>query len=209
MRADTFNPPSYYLKLPETSDLFRWDAQLRADLDGMFSRLGRGHGRLGVNTVESHGQAGVRQVFQDRVSDLGPEPPVLQLLQLGQVAHLAHRKAGNLLRLGRPIDLGLPANLRPRGRMLENLPSILFPQAWSRELGLARPFRLSDHFAPLRELVILARRDHHPPVRAGEAPDQTADDRYHCARRALAITRQLRSEERRVGKECRSRWSPY
>ena len=25
----------------------------------------------------------------------------------------------------------------------------------------------------------------------------------------LAVLRQLRSEERRVGKECRSRWSPY
>ena len=24
-----------------------------------------------------------------------------------------------------------------------------------------------------------------------------------------AVTRQVRSEERRVGKECRSRWSPY
>ena len=27
--------------------------------------------------------------------------------------------------------------------------------------------------------------------------------------RALGITRSYRSEERRVGKECRSRWSPY
>ena len=25
----------------------------------------------------------------------------------------------------------------------------------------------------------------------------------------VAIIRQIRSEERRVGKECRSRWSPY
>ena len=32
-----------------------------------------------------------------------------------------------------------------------------------------------------------------------------------CARRACgnAISFWLRSEERRVGKECRSRWSPY
>ena len=26
---------------------------------------------------------------------------------------------------------------------------------------------------------------------------------------ALAVEKELRSEERRVGKECRSRWSPY
>ena len=26
---------------------------------------------------------------------------------------------------------------------------------------------------------------------------------------AMAVLRDLRSEERRVGKECRSRWSPY
>ena len=25
----------------------------------------------------------------------------------------------------------------------------------------------------------------------------------------IAVTRYMRSEERRVGKECRSRWSPY
>src|SRR5258707_9547807 len=28
-------------------------------------------------------------------------------------------------------------------------------------------------------------------------------------RRLEAVTRSIRSEERRVGKECRSRWSPY
>src|SRR3712207_8932895 len=31
---------------------------------------------------------------------------------------------------------------------------------------------------------------------------------FHRARAVLAL-RDLRSEERRVGKECRSRWSPY
>ena len=29
------------------------------------------------------------------------------------------------------------------------------------------------------------------------------------AMRANAAVREVRSEERRVGKECRSRWSPY
>ena len=29
------------------------------------------------------------------------------------------------------------------------------------------------------------------------------------ARKKQGLTREQRSEERRVGKECRSRWSPY
>ena len=38
--------------------------------------------------------------------------------------------------------------------------------------------------------------------------------RYHCfpqqnRRKELHQHEQIRSEERRVGKECRSRWSPY
>src|SRR3712207_9212547 len=41
-------------------------------------------------------------------------------------------------------------------------------------------------------------------VRLGIIPAMTGD------RRALAVwTADARSEERRVGKECRSRWSPY
>src|SRR5687768_18227580 len=35
-----------------------------------------------------------------------------------------------------------------------------------------------------------------------DGPIAAADD-------ALGLRRRLRSEERRVGKECRSRWSPY
>src|SRR5256884_4803877 len=34
-------------------------------------------------------------------------------------------------------------------------------------------------------------------------------DRVHVIRRDSAMVIDLRSEERRVGKECRSRWSPY
>ena len=40
-----------------------------------------------------------------------------------------------------------------------------------------------------------------------EALPQTAGE--GVTRRVLAYTDGLRSEERRVGKECRSRWSPY
>src|SRR2546425_10941892 len=40
---------------------------------------------------------------------------------------------------------------------------------------------------------------------------QVGDSRYYVYRAGelLLITRDQRSEERRVGKECRSRWSPY
>ena len=31
----------------------------------------------------------------------------------------------------------------------------------------------------------------------------------HCAKKFSALPYSMRSEERRVGKECRSRWSPY
>src|ERR1035437_1208766 len=48
------------------------------------------------------------------------------------------------------------------------------------------------------------------PLRKGEtvevvrmAPDEA------CAHDMLVLVRWQRSEERRVGKECRSRWSPY
>ena len=33
--------------------------------------------------------------------------------------------------------------------------------------------------------------------------------KIHCARVTEANLNYMRSEERRVGKECRSRWSPY
>src|ERR1022692_3218170 len=32
---------------------------------------------------------------------------------------------------------------------------------------------------------------------------------WQCLKRYPALRRAIRSEERRVGKECRSRWSPY
>ena len=39
-------------------------------------------------------------------------------------------------------------------------------------------------------------------------PGQEDGDLYHGLTRKLTFDR-MRSEERRVGKECRSRWSPY
>src|SRR2546430_16218905 len=41
-------------------------------------------------------------------------------------------------------------------------------------------------------------------------PDQSIRDRaLQHTKDSIEISRRLRSEERRVGKECRSRWSPY
>src|SRR5256886_11547880 len=39
--------------------------------------------------------------------------------------------------------------------------------------------------------------------------DKLRDLRIRCAQQARALKVNPRSEERRVGKECRSRWSPY
>src|SRR5256885_15796863 len=52
------------------------------------------------------------------------------------------------------------------------------------------------------------------PPRAGNRHDVLAlrehPGKRQLRRRAVLLARQLpRSEERRVGKECRSRWSPY
>src|SRR5207302_5962802 len=46
------------------------------------------------------------------------------------------------------------------------------------------------------------------PVRGGD-PTRAAADAAHARRAGGARPARARSEERRVGKECRSRWSPY
>ena len=58
---------------------------------------------------------------------------------------------------------------------------------------------------PLREPWIEARGD--TGTYAGRTRDLADDGRG--ARRRGAASAEWRSEERRVGKECRSRWSPY
>jgi len=49
------------------------------------------------------------------------------------------------------------------------------------------------------------------PVHVREAFVITEDQNFyrHFGFDIISIVRALRSEERRVGKECRSRWSPY
>ena len=47
------------------------------------------------------------------------------------------------------------------------------------------------------------------PVYLGFLDFSTLGLRRHYCEEELRLNRRLRSEERRVGKECRSRWSPY
>ena len=66
----------------------------------------------------------------------------------------------------------------------------------------------------LRPAGALVRRAHArvlPPLRlpGGRAHRELGDRQGPGHRRRLAGGRRSRSEERRVGKECRSRWSPY
>src|SRR6185369_5858986 len=54
------------------------------------------------------------------------------------------------------------------------------------------------------------RRKHRSQLgRAEIVPDAIAAGHQHVARAQLGDEMNVRSEERRVGKECRSRWSPY
>ena len=62
--------------------------------------------------------------------------------------------------------------------------------------------RLQQLRAQRNGSVALQRIQHHPGIHIGRLALQRALQ-PHAQRRVL------RSEERRVGKECRSRWSPY
>ena len=43
----------------------------------------------------------------------------------------------------------------------------------------------------------------------GESFEDVDEAKHYFRRHFYDLTRRIRSEERRVGKECRSRWSPY
>ena len=62
---------------------------------------------------------------------------------------------------------------------------------------------LTDRQKELREeLIALCEQE----MRANA---KRSDDELLYPRRNLELLGEMRSEERRVGKECRSRWSPY
>ena len=58
-------------------------------------------------------------------------------------------------------------------------------------------------------LVQEGNRLHYLADRAGIRGQFSDADVYHLDQAFPLLMKQLRSEERRVGKECRSRWSPY
>ena len=72
------------------------------------------------------------------------------------------------------------------------------PEVQSRRYGASNPPRVVGEHAR-QPFHILGLRE------LGE--DQTRDAAEHAA--LIELEEDVRSEERRVGKECRSRWSPY
>src|SRR5271165_4525646 len=71
---------------------------------------------------------------------------------------------------------------------------------------------LADHHRPFADCVPIAAGHDRLPI--GYEVACTQGERPLHAKCALveancALDREIRSEERRVGKECRSRWSPY
>src|SRR3989441_12705590 len=114
--------------------------------------------------------------------------------------------------------------LRHAGQLLESLPSRSFPDARLvivvSENGTALYENLQRRFAGVRYVQVIRER------RAGDRRREqcfVSDDLRRQTRRIregkvsplgyvvvrFKPKRALRSEERRVGKECRSRWSPY
>src|SRR2546422_3011 len=77
-----------------------------------------------------------------------------------------------------------------------------------------------DELAPLRRVAVGQEPDGRDPGEAGVAVELVAVGERELQRLGdgvdvlgytfkHALTQDVRSEERRVGKECRSRWSPY
>mgnify|MGYP006992722406 CR=1 FL=1 len=78
------------------------------------------------------------------------------------------------------------------------------------EIGFCGYFKEYDHELGEDERVVFAKDEIPPPYKEEEQPepptDQWNQERLEKANRNYGVER---SEERRVGKECRSRWSPY
>src|SRR5258708_38859764 len=63
--------------------------------------------------------------------------------------------------------------------------------------------------ASLGELVALAAGELEHPLSAVLSSSELMAASSNLSRQQLSNAQKIRSEERRVGKECRSRWSPY
>src|SRR2546429_3351765 len=74
----------------------------------------------------------------------------------------------------------------------------------SSDLSIASADRATTS---IRSLATFSRRD--PDQFSAVAIEGTLDSAVTLAWNALKQRANVRSEERRVGKECRSRWSPY
>src|SRR2546426_8817120 len=116
--------------------------------------------------------------------------------------------------------------LSRRGRLLEGIPCVwtglakrgglaVVAKAGRSTLAPGPSHHVPDVLHPGRTLALHACRDdrNHPPgFHSDRSCERTggADRRLPACSAEFADThRDTRSEERRVGKECRSRWSPY
>src|ERR1035438_10595585 len=91
--------------------------------------------------------------------------------------------------------------------------SAIAPTAIAGGLGRAPASRAPRHTRATTVSAIVG-ASHHPQTAAERAPLATRASSEIRKKRsmlaaAVAPERFMRSEERRVGKECRARWSPY
>ena len=82
-------------------------------------------------------------------------------------------------------------------------------ETWATPFGLA-PFERIEtaHFRPAFDAAIAEHAAQIARI-AKNGDAATFDNTIAAIERSGRALRQVRSEERRVGKECRSRWSPY
>src|SRR3989442_13236067 len=98
----------------------------------------------------------------------------------------------------------------------EDTRTVLLPGGWLRtgDLGFVDKEGFLYVTGRLKDLIILA-GENVPPADVEEVVDLVDGVRYSAAvgieseRAGTQRLHVVRSEERRVGKECRSRWSPY
>src|SRR2546422_8587768 len=77
-------------------------------------------------------------------------------------------------------------------------------------IGALRWRSKTEHIEPLRERIHLVESDLRDLLSVRAILEQARPDCIiHLAAQSFVAASWQRSEERRVGKECRSRWSPY